>query len=928
MKRFKFIALLFFCFITTLPFSEDRGGAYAQTTPAWNPNPTPGGATSMLFRFTNQVWLNPTIILAKQNFEAATNVKLLILPSLNANDTSGSSRIEKAFDKLLSFLVYKDNIQGSIKFYFDPLNPAKPFTFNTSDECKCKFTPIQKDTVEQLLNQNIANSTSLTNFAALPFDSVITHASLYCKKILLGRPQPCGPDSSNNFTLTKINTTPAKLNFERALTSSTSPNGGVDKQKYTALAQNYNTVLDIADNSNYSVAWKAMQAGNDVIKLKLQKKQPGFDISKLVFKNASATETYNTTFSPDSTISLSFGGKPAGSMAEVVAFYTPPATAPPQTFAIGAFNIQFYQPETLKVVLVNLGTGAMPDTIAVRDTLNKIYGSVFIKWNVDTANCILPSYISKSIHIENSSLLSNYMPDMQPIVSYFKNNCPKYNASDENTYYLLFGCTNDGAVLGYMPRARNAGFIFDVSPHTIAHELGHGAFNLKHIFSSDELGEGNKGLTNNIMDYSIGSTLYKHQWDLIHDPSFVGWFEGDDAEAMSVDNHEQIIGLLNKIKNAVIKNIDMSLPESPAISGGLFLINGIQYNAINIHGTVSASGTVKIHPKNAIVIYPNGVHPFIMIGGLTGFGGISIEVTPPEKLAALKDYLDNLIPTKNLLLFANGYDPSKSIRTDEVYCSDPIDYWEGIDQKFITAIGTKNIVYANGNKSILTSNHVDITHFTLSLHSSELASGVQSDIQNFLTSAYLTSFSIPSIPNNPCYHNAGCVHLNTTPRNTGGFAERLRGGRAAGFAMAAKIGRGEIIFDQTTDEIDIVCHSMGFAYAQGMIEVFKQLNFKIGSYYILAPENAGSGSITLTDFKGDVWQYGSNDNPVSNGGDLMWLQDGVAPQCKAGGLLDNNRAYIPNSSPKGFTESHSIKNYGWIFTTINNGLPGYVKKRN
>lgn len=96
--------------------------------------------------------------------------------------------------------------------------------------------------------------------------------------------------------------------------------------------------------------------------------------------------------------------------------------------------------------------------------------------------------------------------------------------------------------------------------------------------------------------------------------------------------------------------------------------------------------------------------------------------------------------------------------------------------------------------------------------------------------------------------------------------------------------------------------------------------------YIIAPENGCSGSVTLTDFKGDVWQYGSNDN--SPGGDPLWLQDGAAPQCKAGGLLDINRVYIPNSAPKGFTESHSIGNYGWIFTTINNGLPGYVKKRN
>src|SRR4028118_167640 len=90
---------------------------------------TPGGANSMVFRFTKQVWLNPTIILAKQNFEQSTNVKLLILPRLNGSDTTSSSKMEKAFDKLLSFLVYKDNVQGSIKFYFDPRNPSKPFSF-------------------------------------------------------------------------------------------------------------------------------------------------------------------------------------------------------------------------------------------------------------------------------------------------------------------------------------------------------------------------------------------------------------------------------------------------------------------------------------------------------------------------------------------------------------------------------------------------------------------------------------------------------------------------------------------------------------------------------------------------------------------------------------------------------------------------------
>jgi hypothetical protein len=514
---------------------------------------TAGGANGMVFRFTKQVWLNPTIILAKQSFEQSTNVKLLILPRVNGNDTTGSSRIEKAFDKLLSFLVFKENVQGSIKFYFNPKNPTKPFTFNTSDELFCKFTPIQKDSVETILNQDIVNNANLNNFTALPFDSIINRASRYCKKILQSKPGLCGENPGNEFTLTKINSTPAKLNFEKGLSpNAAAPNGGVDRKKYAELEQYYNTVLDVADNSNYPLAWKAMAANtSDVIKLKLKKKENYFDLSKLVFKNANGTETYNVTYNNigrDSIIDLSISGKSPGSMTEVVAYYTP-TTTPTQTFAIGAFNVQFYQPKTLNVVLVNLGGITLPDANAIKDSLNKIYGQAFVNWNVTTVNYTLPGTINKSIHVENSSLLSNYMPDMQPIVSSFKNNCTAYNGSSDNTYYLLFGAINDADLLGYMPRARNTGFIFlqnnsnstteinQAMPRTIAHELGHGAFNLKHIFSSDELGEGNRGQTNNIMDYKGNSSpanqliLYKHQWDLIHNPGFVGWFEGDDEEA-------------------------------------------------------------------------------------------------------------------------------------------------------------------------------------------------------------------------------------------------------------------------------------------------------------------------------------------------------------------------------------------------------------
>ena len=134
---------------------------------------------------------------------------------------------------------------------------------------------------------------------------------------------------------------------------------------------------------------------------------------------------------------------------------------------------------------------------------------------------------------------------------------------------------------------------------------------------------------------------------------------------------------------------------------------------------------------------------------------------------------------------------------------------------------------------------------------------------------------------------------------------------------------GKIIFNPATDSLDIVCHSMGFAYAQGMISVLKPAHIKLGRYYIIAPENGCSGTVNPNDFE-VVWQYGCNNNP---GGDPKWNQDGVAPQCIVGGLQEGNRAYIPATEPKGFKASHIIENYGWIFGITDPIKKGYVKKR-
>jgi hypothetical protein len=89
-----------------------------------------------------------------------------------------------------------------------------------------------------------------------------------------------------------------------------------------------------------------------------------------------------------------------------------------------------------------------------------------------------------------------------------------------------------------MPLKRRYGFIFldnnnsiEQQVYTIAHELGHGAFRLRHTFS--EHPTLTKGTTNNLMDYSDSTHLFKYQWDYIHDPEMViAWLEEEDEGAL------------------------------------------------------------------------------------------------------------------------------------------------------------------------------------------------------------------------------------------------------------------------------------------------------------------------------------------------------------------------------------------------------------
>jgi hypothetical protein len=117
---------------------------------------------------------------------------------------------------------------------------------------------------------------------------------------------------------------------------------------------------------------------------------------------------------------------------------------------------------------------------------------------------------------------------------------------------------------------------------------------------------------------------------------------------------------------------------------------------------------------------------------------------------------------------------------------------------------------------------------------------------------------------------------------------------------------------------------MGYAYALGIIEHLRgKINF--GGFYIIAPENASSGSIRTKEWQ-EVWQYGSN--LEHRHAVAPCLQDGIAPQVKCGGLKPTNRIFFPTHlyRKQGFFDSHFVGYYTWIFDIPKNSK-GYVRQR-
>ncbi|TNE55893.1 MAG: hypothetical protein EP338_01960 [Bacteroidetes bacterium] len=255
---------------------------------------------------------------------------------------------------------------------------------------------------------------------------------------------------------------------------------------------------------------------------------------------------------------------------------------------------------------------------------------------------------------------------------------------------------------------------------------------------------------------------------------------------------------------------------------------------------------------------------------------------------------------QRILIFSNGYRGPKKDRDlsdDLITKSDRYHYWMKLDKLFLKRMQPDDWFYIDGSHDIHTSNHRNKANFGKS---------------------YSRVKALRKTAKNAQFFDL----LNTEPNVEGFYFRKEKGYRAAQAFQALRCDSPSCL--EVKDTIDLVCHSMGYAYALGFLEALRG-EVIYGKVYIIAPENACTDGLDWDEFE-EVWQYGSNLDQEDP--DPVWEQDGIAPQCEVKNLssaLKGGRVFLPRYvRKKDFVNSHLLRQYHWIIKKIPPGGWGYI----
>ncbi len=195
------------------------------------------------------------------------------------------------------------------------------------------------------------------------------------------------------------------------------------------------------------------------------------------------------------------------------------------------------------------------DTKAISEYLDAVYNplgkyfTIVVEEQFDEDKKL--EFLNDGLDVTETSLLSTESEDMKLLLQAYTE---EHTIKDSNEAYI-FICpsANDINVKGDMPRNKSVGYVFssaskygtETDVRTIAHEIGHGIFDLEHTFDFGV----QRGTTTNLMDYAQKTDTKVWQWSVMDNhPSYTLPFLEDAEDAQwTTDGHYYLftyIGML------------------------------------------------------------------------------------------------------------------------------------------------------------------------------------------------------------------------------------------------------------------------------------------------------------------------------------------------------------------------------------------------
>ncbi|MFN8887641.1 MAG: hypothetical protein ACK5WF_09290, partial [Cyclobacteriaceae bacterium] len=332
----------------------------------------------------------------------------------------------------------------------------------------------------------------------------------------------------------------ANVNYRVDFESSSNQAYGFDQQQHSEHERNYEKYE--RDGKIYTIPWKSVASGSrDIVIAKSTESRK--DFSKEVIYKTDNGLLLRKPGNQENEVLLTVEGF-GESTEQVTAYYKrKDADGKEKEVMAGKLNLVSYDKLVERLVIVSVNnTAPNISTTELTESLNTIFAPAAVEWTVESQSITGINYDTNGksgLDDGSSGLFSNYTSEMRTVINAYKD---KYDIANNTWYLFLVPNSESGRTQGFMPRKKQAGFIFmeqlgEASlAKVIGHEIVHGAFRLEHSFDTYNTLE--KYSTDNLMDYQpSGITLHKYQWDLIHDPAAVlGLFEGDEGGAMYYDN--------------------------------------------------------------------------------------------------------------------------------------------------------------------------------------------------------------------------------------------------------------------------------------------------------------------------------------------------------------------------------------------------------